>query len=91
MDTRGIRRNYSSPSYIGNFHMGVKNPVIWQERRGSNPQPPVLETGALPIELHSYITLRQESPDDVPSIQNGKLNKPTGRPIYASLCDHATQ
>ncbi len=27
----------------------------WQERRDSNPQPPVLETGALPIELHSYI------------------------------------
>ena len=29
----------------------------WQEWRGSNPQPPVLETGALPIELHSYGTL----------------------------------
>ena len=27
---------------------------FWQERRESNPQPPVLETGALPIELHSY-------------------------------------
>ena len=27
---------------------------MWQEWRGSNPQPPVLETGALPIELHSY-------------------------------------
>ena len=26
----------------------------WQEWRGSNPQPPVLETGALPVELHSY-------------------------------------
>ena len=25
----------------------------WQEWRGSNSQPPVLETGALPIELHS--------------------------------------
>ena len=28
----------------------------WQEWRDSNPQPPVLETGALPIELHSYMT-----------------------------------
>ena len=28
--------------------------IKWQEWRGSNPQPPVLETGALPIELHSY-------------------------------------
>ena len=27
--------------------------AFWQERRESNPQPPVLETGALPIELHS--------------------------------------
>ena len=33
-----------------------KNPIIfinffknWQERRDSNPQPPVLETGALPL------------------------------------------
>jgi hypothetical protein len=25
----------------------------WQEWQGSNLQPPVLETGALPIELHS--------------------------------------
>jgi hypothetical protein len=24
---------------------------VWQARRESNPQPPVLETGALPIEL----------------------------------------
>src|SRR5271168_1625690 len=28
----------------------------WQEWRGSNPQPPVLETGALPVELHSYLS-----------------------------------
>ena len=33
----------------------IVNLVNWQERRDSNPQPPVLETGALPIELHSYI------------------------------------
>ncbi len=26
----------------------------WQVRRASNPQPPVLETGALPIELLTY-------------------------------------
>ncbi len=26
----------------------------WQARRESNPQPPVLETGALPIELLAY-------------------------------------
>ncbi len=26
--------------------------AVWQGRRDSNSQPPVLETGALPIELH---------------------------------------
>ena len=30
----------------------------WQEWRASNPQPPVLETGALPIELHSCMRRR---------------------------------
>ncbi len=29
----------------------------WQEWRDSNPQPPVLETGALPVELHSFAWL----------------------------------
>ena len=28
---------------------------VWQVRRDSNPQPPVLETGALPIELLTYL------------------------------------
>ena len=27
---------------------------IWQARRDSNPQPPVLETGALPVVLRAY-------------------------------------
>ena len=27
--------------------------ISWQEWQGSNLRPPVLETGALPIELHS--------------------------------------
>src|SRR5215203_38735 len=31
--------------------LALKN---WQDRRESNPQPPVLETGALPIELLSF-------------------------------------
>ena len=30
-------------------------PDFWQEREGSNPRPPVLETGALPTELRSYM------------------------------------
>ena len=28
---------------------------FWQERKDSNPRPPVLETGALPTELRSYL------------------------------------
>ncbi len=31
--------------------------VHQQARRDSNPQPPVLETGALPVELRTYVTL----------------------------------
>ena len=34
----------------------------WQERRESNPQPPVLETGALPIELRSYLIILVTTP-----------------------------
>jgi hypothetical protein len=30
------------------------NKIIWQEREELNPQPSVLETTALPIELRSY-------------------------------------
>jgi hypothetical protein len=41
----------------------------WQEWRDSNPQPPVLETGALAIELHSYIKdLAATAPPMLPSL-----------------------
>ena len=30
-------------------------PIFWQEREDSNPRPPVLETGALPTELRSWV------------------------------------
>ena len=33
--------------------INVKSLISWQEWQGSNLRPPVLETGALPIELHS--------------------------------------
>src|SRR5918996_2343413 len=36
------------------------DPVSWQEWRDSNPQPPVLETGALPVELHSYACTKRQ-------------------------------
>ena len=32
--------------------------IEWQGRRESNSQPPVLETGALPIELRPYASVR---------------------------------
>ena len=34
----------------------------WQERSDSNPHPPVLETGALPIELRSYLIIFVTTP-----------------------------
>ena len=39
-------------------HFMQSTPVqveVWQARRDSNPQQPVLETGALPIELLAYL------------------------------------
>ena len=42
--------------YVLTFHLPFSfsgRRSEWQEWRDSNPQPPVLETGALPIELHS--------------------------------------
>ena len=33
--------------------LSAKCLILWQEWQGSNLRPPVLETGALPIELHS--------------------------------------
>ena len=47
--TSGMKK---PPANVGR---GLTNGLVieWQEWRGSNPQPPVLETGALPIELHS--------------------------------------
>src|ERR1700736_2966358 len=41
-----------SPLYM-TFPDHCSPPQVWQEWRDSNPQPPVLETGALAIELHS--------------------------------------
>ena len=36
----------------------VSSFYIWQEWQDLNPQPPVLETGALPVELHSYTSCK---------------------------------
>ena len=52
---------------------------VWQERRESNPQPPVLETGALPIELHSYgayskIFVTTPAPTVLPPSRMAKFN-----------------
>ena len=53
--------------------------AYWQERRDSNPQPPVLETGALPIELHSYrvysiILVTTPAPTVLPPSRIAKFN-----------------
>ena len=57
MDAAGkLPRSRCRTAYKSSIYEGA-----WQEWRDSNPQPPVLETGALAIELHSY-----GRPDDVP-------------------------
>jgi hypothetical protein len=56
-DYRLIRTSRQAPT--GNWPSATGNVPfrnIWQDRRESNPQPPVLETGALPIELLSFTT-----------------------------------
>jgi hypothetical protein len=40
-----------SKTFATEFGPDTKN---WQEWQGSNPRPAVLETAALPTELHSY-------------------------------------
>src|SRR6186713_3071392 len=47
---RLVHRNLNSRGCIRGFAKSLKR---WQEWQGSNLRPPVLETGALPIELHS--------------------------------------
>ena len=54
---------------------GLTSREAWQEWRDSNPQPPVLETGALPIELHSY-----ESPL-LQNVQGAELAAPLFGPV----------
>src|SRR5436190_655023 len=57
----------------------------WQDRRESNPQPPVVETGALPIELLSFVPsgLRfatpasRASPYVGPNAHSGLARRPT--------------
>ena len=51
--------NFDIIFYCNHFSLNLKNRSqnAWQEWGDSNPQPPVLETGALPIELHSFMRL----------------------------------
>src|SRR5471032_2313785 len=48
---------------------GICHSKKWQERRDSNPRPSVLETDALPTELHSYMPL-PEIPDSGLDLQH---------------------
>src|SRR5436190_5008189 len=50
----GVTLSYMAPRPASSQREAWEQLQRWQEWRGSNPQPPVLETGALPVELHSY-------------------------------------
>ncbi len=58
--------------------VAVDQPFEKHERRESNPQPPVLETGALPIELRSYLSrpARGQEIQRGRSIANPNLERP---------------
>ena len=45
----------------------TKSLIYWQEWQGSNLRPPVLETGALPIELHSC---REPASPPIPAVSS---------------------
>src|SRR5262249_23483684 len=59
--TRSSRSLPDTPPSRFRASVGHPSPAAgsegWQARRESNPQPPVLETGALPIELLAYVRL----------------------------------
>src|ERR1700722_577352 len=54
-DSRTEQRNNRGSESLneGQNRHERKRQLVWQEWQGSNLRPPVLETGALPIELHS--------------------------------------
>src|SRR6202047_1090238 len=68
--------------------------LSWQEWQGSNLRPPVLETGALPIELHSYGGPASPPIRAVSSIGNApiarakRLTEPD-RPITSGTAAHS--
>ena len=57
-----------------------------QARRESNPQPPVLETGALPIELRTYPLRVLLSTPRLPTkpVARGGIEPPT--PRFSVVC-----
>src|SRR5438105_10487241 len=63
------RRHFREPRglFSGRFASAF-SAFAWQGQRASNPQPPVLETGALPIEL--YPCGFQTNGDDGPLFQD---------------------
>src|SRR4029078_3953927 len=46
--------SFTFSSVVVDVLTAISTPKDWQARRESNPQPPVLETGALPIELLAF-------------------------------------
>ena len=61
--------------------LGISLRRSWQARQELNPQPPVLETGALPIELLAYPVQatpdRRKPPNVSPdaAYESGKIDK----------------
>lgn len=58
--------------------------ISWQEQQGSNLQPLVLETNALPIELCPYVRALEGAP--IPRTPSGKLAVPGGGTESPRVC-----
>ena len=58
----------------------------WQEWQGSNLRPPVLETGALPIELHSYGTRKPIPWDGLALDAWAPMPRPLSMPQRRARC-----
>src|ERR1700739_7324 len=64
------------PPRAGRLNRAGPDSQRWQGRRDSNPQPPVLETGTLPIELLPYGLQSQECTANAPLASNRMVHSP---------------
>src|SRR5690242_20615678 len=68
-----------SAAYVAGREHKEPPPLNQQARQESNLQPPVLETGALPIELRTFVAISHQ-----PTAHSG--SRPARSPLWADGC-----